>query len=77
MTRMSTLSDNTESGAFPSGASFVLRCWLTANGHARGYLLDVRSGVKHPVPDLAELPDLVRSLISMLAESGRDQDEKD
>jgi hypothetical protein len=43
----------------------------------RGYLLDVRSGVRHPVVDLSKLPDLVHSLISPLAEFGRDRIERE
>jgi hypothetical protein len=44
-------------------ASFVLRCWRSDAGHFRARLIDVRSGVSHPVADPAELPGLVSRLV--------------
>ena len=73
MTRISEHADYAENDVGPSASSFILRYWCTESGHTRGYLLDVRSGIRHPVPDLAELPELVRSLIATLAESARDE----
>jgi len=64
MTRTSGHSDRAENDVSPPASSFILRYWCTESGHTRGYLLDVRSGIRHPVPDLADLPDLVRSLIA-------------
>ena len=44
--------------------SYVLRLWSTEGEHPHGYLLDSRSGVKHPLHDLRELPALVHSIIT-------------
>jgi hypothetical protein len=44
-------------------ASFVLRCWVNSQGQIRAHLVDVRTGIAHPVADLAELPTLTRRLI--------------
>jgi hypothetical protein len=44
--------------------SYVLRLWSTEGEHPHGYLLDSRSGIRHPLHDLRELPALVHSIIA-------------
>ncbi len=48
----------------PQYTSFILRCWTVEGGGIRARLVDVHSGVHFPVSDLAELPALVRSLVT-------------
>lgn len=47
----------------PDYASFILRCWANKGQPVRVRLVDVNSGVSHPVADLNTLPDLLRRLI--------------
>ena len=53
-------------------ASFVLRCWKTDVGRFCARLTDVRSGITHPVADLAELARLLRRLLEL--DSGESSD---
>ena len=48
--------------------SFVLRFWSAKSGDFHGYLLDARSGVRHPLHELAELPTLVQSIIAQTSD---------
>jgi len=43
---------------------YVLRLWWAQSGELYGYVLDVRSGIRHPLSRLAELPALIRSLVA-------------
>ena len=43
----------------PHYVSFILRCWMSADGQMRVRLIDVRSGVDRPLNDVAELPAMV------------------
>jgi hypothetical protein len=45
-------------------ASFVLRCWIDSSGQIRARLVDVHTGINHPLVDLDELPDLIRYLLA-------------
>ena len=59
----------------PHFASFVLRCWKGESGQVRARLLDVHSGVSHPLADLADLPGLVdRLLAETVQEAAADMD---
>lgn len=44
--------------------SFILRCWHRANGEARFVLIDVHSGVAHPVAALAQLPAVLEKVLT-------------
>ncbi len=47
-------------------ASFILRCWQDSEDsgeQVRARLVDVNSGVSHPVSDLSQLPDLLGQLL--------------
>jgi len=44
--------------------SYVLRLWRAQSGVLYGYVLDVRSGVRHPLRRLDELSSVIRSIIS-------------
>lgn len=44
--------------------SFVLRCWLTGEGHIHARLIDVHSGRSYPLADLADLPERIRCLVA-------------
>ena len=48
----------------PRYASFILRCWKNDAGQTSARLFDIRSGVSRPVANLAELPGLVRHLMT-------------
>jgi len=48
----------------PHLASFVLRCWQGEGGRVRARLLDVHSGINHPLSDLTDLPGLVERLLA-------------
>jgi len=49
--------------------SFVLRVWIDdASGEMRGYLSDVRTNVRRPFREIADLPPLIHSLFDRLAE---------
>lgn len=48
----------------PQYASFILRCWLDGQGEIRCRLVEVGSGISHPLHDLAALPGLVKHLLS-------------
>ena len=51
----------------PLYSSFILRCWIGRGGQVRARLIEVRSGVSHPVIDLDELPELLYRLITNTA----------
>ena len=48
--------------------SYVLRLWSARSGDIHGYLLDARSGVRHPLQELADLPTLVQSIIAQTSD---------
>jgi hypothetical protein len=50
-------------------ASFILRCWTSGSGQIRARLIDAQSGISHPVADLADLPEQVRSLMARITPS--------
>jgi hypothetical protein len=45
-------------------ATYILRCWTTRSNKLRVRLVDVSSGIQHPVHDVSLLPDLLRRLIA-------------
>lgn len=45
-------------------ASFILRCWLSGEGHIHARLIDVHSGRSYPLADLADLPEQIRGLVA-------------
>lgn len=45
-------------------ATYILRCWTTRSEKLRVRLVDVSSGIEHPVHDVSVLPDLLRRLIA-------------
>jgi len=45
--------------------SFVLRVWADSGGQMRGYLSDVRTGVRHPFKNPSELPSLLSTIIDV------------
>ena len=49
--------------------SFVLRVWVDSRGQMRGYLSDVRTGVRHPFKEPSELPPLLSSILKNIHES--------
>lgn len=53
-----------ESAFLPDYASFILRCWTNKQGQVRARLIDVHSGVSHPVTSLTTLPELIRGLVA-------------
>jgi hypothetical protein len=53
-----------EESFLPDYASFILRCWTNRQGRVRARLIDVHSGVSHPVASLAALPELVHRLVA-------------
>jgi len=64
MTASDTHHSDTENNSQVFHGSFVLRFWSAKSGDIHGYLLDARSGVRHPLHELAELPTLVQSIIA-------------
>ena len=48
----------------PHYASYILRCWTGRDDRVRARLFEVHSGVSYPVASLAELPALVRRLVT-------------
>ena len=52
--------------AAPCHASFVVRCWISREQPMRIRLIDVNSGISHPVADLNSLPRLLLSLLENL-----------
>ena len=44
-------------------ASFVLRCWIDAEGEVRARLIDAHSGVDYPLARQSDLPGLIRRLL--------------
>ncbi len=55
---------DSEARESPHYASFVLRCWTCEMGQIRARLTDVHSGISYPVTDLADLPGLVRRMVT-------------
>ena len=55
---------DSEASESPHYASFVLRCWTCETGQIRARLTDVHSGISYPVTDLADLPCLVRRMVT-------------
>lgn len=45
-------------------ASFILRCWAAPGQPVRVRIVDVNTGVSHPVADLNTLPAFLRELIA-------------
>jgi hypothetical protein len=45
-------------------ASFVLRCWIGGSGRIQARLIDVQSGISHPLASLADLPQQVQHLMA-------------
>jgi hypothetical protein len=63
MTRSSLFENESENGSTLWHASFILRCWSNPAGEVRARLIDVRTGVTHPLADLDEIPALTRRLL--------------
>ena len=55
--------------------SFILRCWITANGGLRGYLVELPSRLKHPFTEEEELVETVYRLTTTYS-SARDAAEE-
>jgi hypothetical protein len=45
--------------------SFVLRCWVGAQGEVRARLVDVGTGRRYPLRNLAKLPGLIEQAIQL------------
>jgi len=56
-------------------ASFVLRCWTDKQGQVRTQVVDVRTGVSHPVADLEHLAGVLEKLVTAggVPDQGRSQ----
>ncbi len=50
----------------PCHASFIVRCWIGQEQQMRIRLIDVNSGISHPVANLDNLPKLLISLLENL-----------
>jgi hypothetical protein len=57
-------------------ASFVLRCWIGSDGQIRARLIDVQSGISHPLASLADLPYQVQRLMAPAIDSSPPPDKK-
>lgn len=64
---------NSEASESPYYASFVLRCWTCETGQIRARLTDVHSGISYPVTDLADLPGLVRRMVTLALSGENDR----
>ena len=53
-------------------ASFVLRCWIDAEGEVRARLIDVHSGVGYPLAHPSDLPGLIQRLLLRRSEAPND-----
>jgi hypothetical protein len=51
-------------GAAPHYASFLLRCWPGEDGKVRVRVIGVRTGVNHCLADLDDLPALLRQMMA-------------
>lgn len=60
----STRDSTTKASSTPPHTSFVLRCWTDTDGGFRARLIDVLTGVGHPVAVLADLPPLIERLLA-------------
>jgi hypothetical protein len=54
----------------PRYTSFILRCWVDGQGEIRCRLVEVGSGISHPLRDLVALPALVKHLVSRWKPAG-------
>ncbi len=50
-------------------ASFVLRCWIDAEGEVHTRLIDVHSGVSYPLAHQSDLPELIWRLLLQRSEA--------
>ena len=53
-------------------ASFVLRCWIDAEGEVHTRLTDVHSGASYPLARPSDLPGLIRRLLLRQSEVPND-----
>jgi hypothetical protein len=60
----------------PHYSSFILRCWIDRGKQVRARLIEVRSGVSHPLAALNELPELVHQLMAEAPPSVLHEDTK-
>jgi hypothetical protein len=67
----STEDDNLD---LPHYVSFILRCWTDRQGQLRARLIEVDSGVSHPMADLEALPSLVHRLAVQAISMASDTD---
>ncbi|MEA3396963.1 MAG: hypothetical protein U9R05_05825 [Chloroflexota bacterium] len=49
--------------------SFVVRCWIDAEGEVHTRLIDVHSGVSYPLARQSDLPELIRRLLLRRSEA--------
>lgn len=64
MTKPSAPQSDPQDGSPVLQGSYVLRLWRARSGELYGYVLDVRSGIRHPLHRVDELSSLIRCIIA-------------